>query len=170
MHVTLILKCGNDIVSELVPLIRNRCYYQWTIPGNVTQWRMYSSFVHVYFGPCDMHSPFIASSWRTLIASLFWSHLSTTTMLTLCSPLEDKGRTISVLVFVRVMADSLSSWNFKCLMSMFVGSSQVNLYTLMPSIAFSAMMVCCRKVGAGGGSVNFSTKLNKDTVNKYNMG
>ena len=42
---------------------------------------------------------------------------------------------------------------------MFAGSSQVNLYTLMPSVAFSAMTVGCREVGAGGGSVNFNTKL-----------
>ena len=49
-------------------------------------------------------------------------------------------------------------------MSMFAGSSQVNLYTLMPSIAFSAMMVGCREVGAGGGSVNFDTKLNNIAI------
>jgi hypothetical protein len=39
-------------------------------------------------------------------------------------------------------------------MSIFAGSSQWNLYTLMPSIAFSAMNFGWRKIGGGGASAN----------------
>ena len=46
--------------------------------------------------------------------------------------------------------------------SKFAGSSQLNLYTLMPSIAFSAMKVSCREVGGAGGSAT----PNEDTINK----